>query len=198
MEVVTSGCIKFGPRCGRLFEGSVVRCLVVTVVVLSCLSGSIMLAQAQEGKDQSWVSSGRYLALPARKFSHSEAQNLANTYDAVTRMAPSHGLVARLVESGLAKSVGPSAYMKITAREIRAMMASGNSWEILVIPENRDFVVSVFKILPDTTDSGNAYVTVLCERTQDLVEQITRLGLPYKARTGRKARREAVPDKRKL
>ncbi len=117
---------------------------------------------------------GRFLALPEGTVSAERAHALSNEYQAVTRFTPAHGIAARATEDALNNSVGPSRYRRGVIADIQAMMRSPYPWEILIIPENLDFMASVFKLIP-TQNPGLVRINLLAPMTPTLEKELKRL-----------------------
>ena len=117
---------------------------------------------------------GRFLALPEGVISAEHARALSNEYKAVTRFTPARGISARVTQNALNDSFGPSRYRRGIVADVDAMMQSAYSWEILIIPENSDFMVSVLKLIP-TRNPGLVKINLLAPMTPRLEHELKRL-----------------------
>ena len=120
---------------------------------------------------------GNYLALPPRGFTQIEAEQFGSKYGAVVRFAPSHGAIAAATESLLDTAVGPSSYHRGIANEIETMLDSSHTWNIFIIPENRDFMISVFKLIPYGRQASPVKIVQLADINPELQAELQRLNL---------------------
>jgi len=142
------------------------------------LAGLLSGCMSMPAGDQGFIHkmSGNYVAFSRGNYTLAEMQEISSKYNAVTKFAPSHGAIASATESTLTKTLGPSRYMREVASDIQAMMNTDQHWTILILPENRDFMTSIFKLIPDLKKSNPAKIKLMCDPTPELSNEIARLG----------------------